>query len=132
MSKKDELTDKRAATRVFFSLEEGIEATIDSHGDTPNSIPVTLLSISSGGLSFMVNRYRLPEIKEGDAITLIDIRTPPPLGTVDRFQCVVRYILDFEHNLQVSLGCAFTHVPDELVSRVDEYVQYRLKNLDEE
>lgn len=130
MNKNDELSEKRSASRVFFSLEEGIEATIDSHGDVPNSIPVTLLSLSCGGMSFMVNRYRVPEIKEGDALTLTAIRMPSPLGTIDFLEGKVKYILDFEHNLHLSLGCAFTGVPDELVSRMDEYVHYRLKNSD--
>lgn len=132
MSKNDEQTEKRTATRVFFSLEEGIEATIDSHGSTPNSIPVTVLSISSGGLSFMVNRYRLPEIKEGDPLILKDVLIPAPLGPIDRLEGEVRYILDFEHNLHLSLGCVFTGLPGELVSRLEEYVHYRLKNHEEE
>lgn len=132
MSKKDEQSEKRAAARVFFSLEDGIEAVIDSHGNTPNSIPVTLLSLSPGGLSFMVNRYRLPKIKEGDALGLREIRMPAPLGTIDRFEGVVKYILDFEHNLHLSLGMAFTPIPDELVLRLEEYIHYRLKNLEEE
>jgi len=132
MSKKDEKSEKRASSRVFFSLEDGIEAIIDSYRDAPNSIPVTLMSLSPGGLSFMINRYLLPEIKEGDALVLRDIRIPAPLGTIDRLEGVIRYILDFEHNINISLGCVFTRIPDELAARLEEYIHYRLKNLDGE
>lgn len=130
MSKKEDRNEKRVNARVFFSLEDDVCATINSHRGTPNSIPVTLLSISPGGLSFMANRYNIAEIKEGDRLTLTGIKTPLPLGPIDRIESEVKYILDFEHNARLSLGCEFTEVSNELVSRLDNYTRFRLKNLD--
>lgn len=132
MSMKEDRNEKRLNARVFFSLEDDISATIDSHRGTPHSIPVTLLSISPGGLSFMANRYNISEIKEGDRLTLSGIRTPHPLGPIDRVESEVKYILDFEHNARLSLGCEFVEASNELVSRLDDYTRFRLKNLESE
>jgi hypothetical protein len=132
MSKNGDSNEKRLNARVFFSLEDDVCATIDSHGGTPHSIPVTLLSISTGGLSFMANRYNISEIKEGDRLTLSSIKTPLPLGPIDRIVSKVKYILDFEHNPRLSLGCEFVEASKELISRLDDYTRFRLKNLESE
>jgi hypothetical protein len=127
MSKEE--VDQRKSSRIFFTLEEGITATISSLQDTAQSIPVTILSIGTGGLSFMVNRYKLPKVNEGDRLALTSICTPPPLGPIDRIEAVVKYVLDFQHSVRLSLGCEFIQNSELLVKRIEDYVQFRLKNL---
>ena len=80
----------------------------------------------------MANRYNISEIKEGDHLTLSGIKTPLPLGPIDRIESEVKYILDFEHNARLSLGCEFIGAPNELVSRLDDYTRFRLKNIESE
>lgn len=124
-----EKVDQRKSSRVFFTLEEGIAATISSIRDTAQSIPVTILSIGKGGLSFMVNRYKLPKVNEGDRLALSSISTPPPLGHIDRIETVVKYVLDFQHSVRLSLGCEFIQSPELLVKKIEDYIQVRLKSL---
>ena len=124
-----EKVDQRKSNRVFFTLEEGIAATISSIRDTSQSIPVTILSIGKGGVSFMVNRYKLPKVNEGDRLALSSISTPPPLGPIDRIETVVKYVLDFQHSVRLSLGCEFIQSPERLVKKIEDYIQVRLKNL---
>ncbi len=121
--------DKRKNSRKFFTLEEGIAATISSLGDIAQSIPVTILSIGSGGVSFMVNRYKLPKVNEGERLTLTSISTPHPLGPIDSIEAVVKYVLDFQHSVRLSLGCEFIKAPELLVKNIEDYVQFRLKNV---
>ena len=129
MSENVERIDKRKGTRIFFTLEEGITAVISLHGNIAQSIPVTILSIGSGGVSFMANRYKLPKVNEGERLTLTSISTPPPLGPIDRIETVVKYVLDFQHSVRLSLGCEFIQAPKFLVKDIEDYVQFRLKSV---
>jgi len=129
MSKNEERTEKRERARIFFTLEEGITATVSSQGTAAQSIPITILSLSSGGLSFLGNRYKLPGIAEGEQLTLTSINFPQPLGTIDSVRIVVIYILDFHHNVRLSFGCEFQEIPGSLAEKIEEFVQFRLKNV---
>jgi hypothetical protein len=124
----EERIEKRKNARVFFTLEEDVNAVVSAHGDTTQAIPVTLLSIAPGGFSFMGNRYKLPEMNEGDRLILSDVETPGPLGPIERLEGVVKYILDFQHNVRLSIGCEFLRNPELPVQKIEEYIQYRLKN----
>lgn len=133
MNMNEERIEKRERARVFFTLEEDITATVSSHENTVQSIPVTILSLSSGGLSFLGNRYKLPGIAERERLTLTALNFPQPLGTIDNINVVVVYILDFQHNVRLSLGCEFVDIPGSLAEKIEEFVQFRLKkvNLDQ-
>jgi hypothetical protein len=123
----NEKVEKRKSSRVFFNMEEEITATISSIQETDQSIPVTILSIGTGGLSFMVNRYKLPKVKERDRLALSSINTPSPLGPIEHIEAVVKYILDFQHSVRLSLGCEFLQNPEPLIKKIEKYVQLRLK-----
>lgn len=129
MNKNEERIEKRERARVFFTLEEGVTATVSSQGTTAQSIPITILSLSSGGLSFLGNRYKLPGIAEGEQLTLTSVNFPQPLGTVENLRIVVIYILDFHHNVRLSFGCEFQEIPGPLAEKIEEFVQFRLKNV---
>lgn len=125
----EKIVDNRESGRVFFTLEEGINATITSHKDKALSIPITLLSLSAGGLSFMGNRYKLPKIAEGDRVTLTAVTTPLPLGPIDQLEADIVYVLDFQHNVRLSFGCRFTGLPLSQTKKIHQFVHFRLDNL---
>ncbi|MCP5108665.1 MAG: PilZ domain-containing protein [bacterium] len=129
MIEDKKIAEKRESIRIFFTLEEGIGATISSHNENAESIPVTVLSLSTGGTSLMANRYKLPGIKEGERLTLTAAGMPQPLGSIGSIDAVVKYVLDFEHNVRLSLGCEFTGLSEEVEQRIEEFVQIRYKNL---
>lgn len=129
MNKNEEKIEKRERTRVFFTLDEDITATVSSHETAVQSIPVTVLSLSAGGLSFLGNRYKLPGIAEGEQLTLTALNFPQPLGTIDNIRVVIVYILDFQHNVRLSFGCEFVDIAGSLAEKIEEFVQSRLKNV---
>ncbi|HLP62161.1 MAG TPA: PilZ domain-containing protein [Candidatus Deferrimicrobium sp.] len=126
---EEERIEKRECARVFFTLEEDITATVSSHQNDIQSIPVTILSLSAGGVSFLGNRYKLPGIAEGEQLTLTALHFPQPLGTIDNIKVVIIYILDFQHNVRLSFGCEFIDIPGSLAEKIEEFVQFRLKNV---
>lgn len=128
----EEIVEKRRNERVFFTLEEDVTAVFSIHENTTQAIPVTLLSIAPGGFSFMGNRYKLPELSEGDRLTLTSIETPRPLGPIEHLEGVVKYILDFQHNVRLSIGCEFQQNTELTNRKIEEYVRYRLRNLKRE
>lgn len=129
MNMNKERIEKRECARVFFTLEEDITATVSSREHTVQSIPVTILSLSAGGLSFLGNRYKLPEIAEGEQLTLTALNFPKPLGTIDNIKVNIIYILDFQHNVRLSFGCEFVGIPVSLAEKIEEFVQTRLKTI---
>ncbi len=129
MNKNEESIEKRECARIFFTLEEGVTATVSNHGTVVQSVPITILSLSSGGLSFLGNRYKLPGIAEGEQLTLTSVNFPQPLGTIDSIRMAVIYILDFHHNVRLSFGCEFQEIPGSLAEKIEEFVQFRLKNV---
>jgi c-di-GMP-binding flagellar brake protein YcgR len=129
MNIKEERIEKRERARVFFTLEEDITAVVSSHGTNVQSIPVTILSLSAGGVSFLGNRYKFTGISEGDKLTLSKFNFPQPLGTIENLKVDVIYILDFQHNVRLSFGCEFIDIPGSLSEKIEKFVQYRLKNV---
>ncbi len=129
MSEKQLSSERRQNSRVFFSLEDEIGAILAAHGDTKEEVPVTVLSLSPGGLSFMGNRYKLPGMHEGETLVFNTLTTPDPLGPIERIEAVVRYVLDIEHNVRISVGCEFVKVPRALEKKIEDYVSKRLDPL---
>ena len=126
--------EKRANRRAFFTLEDHIGTNILSNSSNGKSnqdraVPVTLLSISVGGLSVTARRYNFPSIKAGDRLTFTEIQTPQPLGTIDRVEAVVKYVVSDETSIRMALGCEFEKIPDSFKEKIDEFVDGRLKSM---
>jgi hypothetical protein len=126
MSDEIEEKERRESRRTYFSLKENISATIQTHAESPISLPVTLISISTGGLGFFCPREEMVDImKEGDQLTITDIKTPEPLGPIASLGAKVKYILDYEANERIGIGCDFTKISDALRNKIQSFVEYR-------
>lgn len=123
--------EKRQGKRVFFSLEEGISARVENFGDSDESefIPVTLLSISTGGISFTGNKYKLRGIKEGDRLTMREIQTPLPLGQVDRAEVVVKYVMNDDYSIRLIIGCKVTQMAGASSEEIHTFIKSRLSRV---
>jgi hypothetical protein len=121
--------DKRDSNRAFFTLDERVSANLAVNGDDVTSIPVTVLSISSGGIGILGTRYKLPDIHPGDRLTLTDIRAPLPLGTIERAEVAVKYIVDYNKRIRLSYGCEFIEIPRPQCNRIREFVRNRLHRM---
>ncbi len=125
----EDKVEKRESKRAFFTLEDNIRVTIQTHVESPVSLTVTLLSISAGGLSFFGPSPKLANIKKGDRLTVTDIKTPPPLGPIAAVEVEVKYIHNYEANLLILFGCVFTKASDALRNKIQNFVEYRLEIL---
>ena len=129
----DEVEEKRESSRVYFTRKDNISATIQTHAESLVSLPVTLLSISSGGLSFFCTRDNvLTIIKEGDQLTVTDIKTPQPLGPIAALGVEVKYIQDYESNDRVGFGCNFNRISDALRNKIQNFIKSRSGGTDSE
>jgi len=118
--------EKRQSKRAFFKLKEGIAAKVANFGNVEEFVPVTLLSISSGGISFTGNKYKLRGIKEDDRLTLREIHTPQPLGLIDRAEVVVKYVMDDEYSIRLIIGCKITEMSKTSSKKIPTFVKDRL------
>jgi hypothetical protein len=124
--------EKRQHARVFFSEEDSIQGTLTSSEDKSLQVPVVIMNISSGGLSFIGDRYKLHQFQAGDNLTIKSINTPTPLGIIKSVQVQLKYKLDYQHDMGVFYGCQFMNITEELRKKIDIFVQNKLKNLDDE
>jgi c-di-GMP-binding flagellar brake protein YcgR len=122
--------ERRGSKRAFFTLEEGIsaEVTICGH-EEGETLRVTLLSISIGGLSFLGARHQLPGISVGDRLKITDIQTPPPLDPIDETEGEIKYIIDYDQHSRIAIGVEFTDILQLHRKKIFEYVNGRLSRL---
>lgn len=118
--------ERREEKRAFFTLERGVSALITPSGNGSGSggkpVPVTLLSISSGGISFLGIRYKFPKLKPGDRLTISDVRAPQPLGTINWAEIEVKYVVDYDKHVRMAFGCAFTDIPEDCYQKILYFV----------
>jgi hypothetical protein len=127
MIMSDEREDRRETNRVYFTHKENIVATIQTHAESQVSLPITLLSVSFGGLSFLCPREKvLNIIKVGDPLTITDLKTPQPLGPIASFGVEVKYIRNYEGGDRIGIGCNFTKISDGLRNKIKNFVEYRI------
>ncbi len=125
--------NRREHQRAFFTLEEAISAAVvssNSHGPSGPPVPVTLLSISPGGLSFLGVRYKFPSLKKGDRMVLSEVTLPEPIGKIEKAGIEVKYLLDLENEVRFTAGCEFTALDPDNQQKISDYVRERLKILD--
>jgi len=117
---EDTGVERREGKRAFFTLERGVSAMItpSGNGSGAKTVPVTLLSISSGGISFLGIRYKFPKLKPGDRLTISDIRGPQPLGTINWAEIEVKYVVDYDKHVRMAFGCAFTDIPEDCYQKI--------------
>lgn len=115
--------------RAFFTLEDGVSAVVTPQGDNSRAVPVKLLSISQKGLSFLGVRYKLPELHPGDPLTIKNIKTPLPLGTIDKLEAEVKYVVDPNHRSRLAYGCQFTKVPRTCCQKISRFIKDRLHRI---
>jgi c-di-GMP-binding flagellar brake protein YcgR len=133
MSDEREEKERRESNRIYFSRRDNISATIQTHAESKISLPVSLISISSGGLGFFCPRDNVIDIiKEGDQLTVTDIKTPPPLGPIASLGVEVKYILDYKTENRRGFGCNFNKISDALRNKIQNFVEYRLGAADKE
>ncbi len=115
--------------RVFFTLDEGVSANVALPMNGSKVVPVTVLSISDDSIGFLGTRCKLPRIGVGDHLILRDIHAPQPLGTIDKAEVSVTYVIDDEIGVRLSYGCDFVKLPPPQCTRINEFIKKRLKIL---
>jgi hypothetical protein len=121
--------NNRRSRRAFFTFEDNIGTSAHLSGNFDESIPVTLLSISNGGVSFTGNRFKFDSIIEGDVITLKKIQTPEPLGPIDKIDALVKYVVKDDYSVRIVLGCEFTNMSKTWLVKIGDFVDGRLKEM---
>jgi hypothetical protein len=123
---KNLVAKHRFNRRAFFTLEDGVSAVVTPQGDNSRAVPVKLLSISQKGLSFLGVRYKLPELHPGDPLTIKNIKTPLPLGTIESLEAKVKYVVDPNQRTRLAYGCQFTKVTRTCSQKIYKFVKDRI------
>ncbi len=118
--------EQRESRRAFFTLEDNFCASIAFPGNDVKPVPVTVLSISEGGISILGTRCKLPAIHVGDRLLLIDIHTPEPLGIINQVKVAVKYMVDDNRRARLSLGCEFLEIPGRNYRKIHDFVRKRM------
>ncbi|MCK4766371.1 MAG: PilZ domain-containing protein [Candidatus Aminicenantes bacterium] len=122
----DEREERRESSRIFFALKDNIGATIQTHAGSLISLPVSIISVSSGGFGFVCGKEKVQDIiKVGDRITITDIQTPPPLGPLATLEVEVKHVQEHESDNRIAFGSSFSKISDALRNKIQNFVEYR-------
>jgi c-di-GMP-binding flagellar brake protein YcgR len=121
-----EQKERRKNERVFFSLEENRDITVDSLGKSKTT-RATLLSISAGGISFSASKEENKHIAEGDKLTISKLHLPGLHEAIARIEAEVRYIFFYKDYDQMSIGCEFKEISAPVKEKIEAFINERLE-----
>ena len=121
--------DEQEGTRVYFTLAESVSARLRVSGGDDVSVPVTLLSIGSDEIGFLAVQFKVSDIRIGDRLILTDIHMPQPMGTIERVDVTVKYVININRRIRCSLGCEFLEVPRPFHFKFMDFLYTRLNRL---
>ena len=124
------IIERRKHRRVFFTMKEGISTIVTIAGRDGEEISATLLSVGGGGISFAIPRIRAQEIKEGDVLIVQAINGIEPLSSLTQVNALVKYIIDYDVYIYISFGCEFMDLDDGSKKIIKNYIDNRIKNLE--
>ena len=104
--------EKRRYPRIFFPVGQKIEADI-VHEDSGQTVQVTLLDISEGGVGLRQKRREDIAIAEGDRLLLRAIHGQPYLRALSRISLEVRWVLDDAFLDYIALGGQFLDLAEK-------------------
>jgi len=122
--------ERRKHRRVFFTMKEGITTTVTIAGRESEEISATLLSIGGGGISFAIPRVRAQEIKQGDILIIQSVKGIEALSSFTKLNVLVKYIIDYDVYIYISFGCEFLEMNNSQNKILKNYIDVRLKNLE--
>ncbi|UCH97489.1 MAG: PilZ domain-containing protein [Candidatus Aminicenantes bacterium] len=123
---KPEVKERRESERVFFTLEEHIGVSVNLTGKD-KTIPATLLSISTGGISIAVPKKQKKEIKEGDVLVISGLHLPGLHEAIARIEAEVKHILFYKDYDRMSLGCGFKEISDPVRVTIETFINERIE-----
>jgi hypothetical protein len=115
---------ERRHTRIFFS--DRVNGIISSVENKQDSIPVTLLNISEGGLQCRIKRT--PEIKfhVNDYFVLKQIIDLPELIPLEDIRMQIKWVMDNEHLNHITIGAAFCKLSQNQLDALQSFVRFCL------
>ena len=118
-------TERRVHKRVYFSIEDGVvgEFTV-KEAENSVSFVAPILNLSVGGIHFTLEKGQGRDIRIGDVLNLIQIKDRRKLVIVFDIVLEVRWVLNHEELDYVGYGCEFKNVPQEVKTRVSQFVEY--------
>ena len=126
-----EQKERRKNERVFFSLDENRDITVNSLGKSKTA-RATLLSISAGGLSFSAAKEENKHIAEGDTLTISTLPLPGLHEAIARIEAEVKYIFFYKDYDQMSIGCEFKEISAAVKEKIEAFINERLEREREE
>ena len=123
--------DLRMHARVFFGTEDPIEGHIAIAETAGSPFPVTFLSLSEGGLSFLCDRELALKLHRDQVIA---IHTPGtgPMQFLNGVACQARYVLQSEEMPQATVGCQFRELTGSAHHEIKKIVKSRQQESQEE
>ncbi len=119
--------DRRERVRLFFTLEEDIGFTVITVEDSKNAIPVTLLSLSTGGLSFAADKKHKKNIREGSEFLVTGLHLPDLIDPFPDLKAEIKYIIHYKQYDFVSIGGTFKNIPNSIIEKIGVCIDKRME-----
>ncbi len=120
------LKNQRKSPRIDFSIQEQFPGEASTADRTAPSIPVVLLSMSEGGISFQCDEVMSGNLSEG-LVLAIRMGKPCPIFFLDGALCEVRYVLHNREGGQATIGCRFRKLRGTAEEEIKKFLSFRLE-----
>lgn len=114
--------DRRKNVRAIFSLEDKITAVLSIPGYQGKMITVYIINLGIGGMQFTPDSNDDIQIKKGDRLVLLQIKTGVNSQFLLNVDAEVRWILNPPMLEHMGIGCAFMNIPESSLKQITKVV----------
>lgn len=114
--------DRRKDMRAIFSLEDKITAVLSIPGYQGKMITVYIINLGIGGMQFTPDSNDDIQIKKGDRLVLLQIKTGLNSQFLLNVDAEVRWILNPPMLEHMGIGCAFMNIPESSLKQITKVV----------
>ena len=114
--------ERRKFKRVFFNPEDRVIINLSFLGETRESLPVTVLNVSEGGLGFVAVRDKAQKITKGTQLLIDRIVLPGKEDIIDNVEAITRYVMDLQTYDHITFGCEFIKISENDREKIRDFV----------
>ncbi len=114
-------SEKRKFERYVFHNNERIvvSLTLDNGGGT---VEARVLTISQGGLGVVIEKARIPDLKEEAILFLKEVDGKGRIAELAGHSLKVKWILDYKPLNNLALGCEFIDLNERCRLEIDSFL----------
>jgi len=119
----DSAQERRQFDRALFSFEDNVTAVLSIPGQQGRTFTVYILNLGLGGMQFTPNSDSEIQLKKGDRLVLMQIKTATNSQILLNIDAEVKWILNPPMLEHIGVGCAFLNIPESSLQQITKVME---------